>query len=441
MAPKKGPLRPGDYAVILDSIAEGVFTVDPQWRITSFNRAAEKITGFSREEALGQYCYEIFRSDRCFDRCPLRETMETGKTLVEQEVRILDRHNREIPVSVSTALLRDEQGKIIGGVETFRDLSALKELEEEVKEKYTFRDIVSRNPRMLEIFRVLPEVAASDATVLIQGESGTGKELFARAIHDLSPRRERPLVKVNCAAVPETLLESELFGYVKGAFTDAKRDKPGRFKLAEGGTVFLDEIGDMPLALQAKLLRVLESKEYEPLGATRTERADVRIVAATNRDLEGMVKEGQFREDLYYRLNVFKIELPPLRQRREDIPLLVEHFITKLRHKTGKEIEGVTEEAMGFILEHSWPGNVRELENVLEHAFILCKDRWIRPEHLPEYLRKRPTLTYGGSLRQMERELIERTLKDCRGNISRAARQLGIHRTTLWRKLKKYGLL
>ncbi|HEX15679.1 MAG TPA: AAA family ATPase, partial [Deltaproteobacteria bacterium] len=330
---------------------------------------------------------------------------------------------------------------IIGGVETFRDLSALKELQDEVREKYTFGDIVTRNPRMLEILKVLPEVAVSDATVLIQGESGTGKELFARAIHDLSPRKDGPLVKVNCAAVPETLLESELFGYVKGAFTDAKRDKPGRFKLAEGGTIFLDEIGDMPLALQAKLLRVLESKEYEPLGATKTERADVRVVAATNRDLERMVKEGQFREDLYYRLNVFKIALPPLRERSEDIPLLVEHFIAKLNRKTGKDIQGLNEEAMRLLLDHPWPGNVRELENVLEHAFILCKDRWIRPEHLPEYLRKGDTVISGGSLRQMERELIERTLKSCQGNISHAARQLGIHRTTLWRKLKKYNLL
>jgi len=438
---KRITLKRSDYAIILDSIAEGVFTVDLQWRITSFNRAAERITGFNRDEAIGQYCYEIFRSDQCFERCPLKETMETGKTIVDREVRILDRYNREVPVSVSTALLRDEDGEIIGGVETFRDLSALKELQDEVREKYTFGDIVTRNPRMLEILKVLPEVAVSDATVLIQGESGTGKELFARAIHDLSPRKDGPLVKVNCAAVPETLLESELFGYVKGAFTDAKRDKPGRFKLAEGGTIFLDEIGDMPLALQAKLLRVLESKEYEPLGATKTERADVRVVAATNRDLEQMVKEGQFREDLYYRLNVFKIALPPLRERSEDIPLLVEHFIAKLNRKTGKDIQGLNEEAMRLLLDHPWPGNVRELENVLEHAFILCKDRWIRPEHLPEYLRKGDTVISGGSLRQMERELIERTLKSCQGNISHAARQLGIHRTTLWRKLKKYNLL
>ena len=442
MSKKKADgLKSQYYSIILDSIADGVFTVDRRWRITSFNKAAERITGFSREEAIGQFCYEIFRSDQCFERCPLRETMETGREIVNREVQILDRFNREVPLSVSTALLRDERGRVIGGVETFRDLSALKELEGEVKEKYSFGDIVSRNPRMLEIFKILPEVASSDATVLIVGESGTGKELLAQAIHDLSPRREGPLVKVNCAAVPETLLESELFGYVKGAFTDAKRDKPGRFKLAEGGTMFLDEIGDMPLALQAKLLRVLESKEYEPLGATHTERADVRVLAATNKDLEGMVKEGTFREDLFYRLNVFKIELPPLRERKEDIPLLLEHFIERFNRKTGKEIKGLTEEALRLLLDHPWPGNVRELQNVIEHAFILCKDRWIKPEHLPQYLQAPPSTPPRGSLREVERELIEKALRRHGGNITEAARELGIHRTTLWRKLKRYHLL
>ncbi len=437
---KRIPLKKEYLATILDSIADGVFTVDRDWRITSFNRAAERITGFKREEAIGQYCYEIFRSDHCLERCPLRETMETGKEIVNKEVRVLDRFNRTVPVSVSTAVLRNERGEIIGGVETFRDLSLLKELEEEIREKYTFQDMVSRNPRMMELFRILPDIAQSDVTVLIVGESGTGKELFAHAIHKLSRRKDGPLIKVNCSALPETLLESELFGYVRGAFTDAKKDKPGRFKLAEGGTIFLDEIGDVSVAVQVKLLRVIEQKEFEPLGATYTEKVDVRIIAATNRDLEEMVKDGRFREDLYYRLNVMKVELPPLRERRDDIPLLVEHFIQKYNKKMGKEIEGVSEEAMRLLLNHTYPGNVRELENILEHAFILCKGRIILPEHLPHYLHAKAPSLPAASLREWEREMIKEALRRSGGNITRAARELGIHRTTLWRKMKKYHL-
>ncbi len=428
-----------DFETILDSISEGVFTVDLNWRITFFNRAAELITGFKRQEALGQFCYEILRSDRCFKDCPLRQTLRSGQPLRDQEVIILDRQNREIPVSVNTGLLQDKSGRIIGGVETFREMASLKELEREVKGRYRLGDIVSRNPKMLEIFRILPEVASSDVTVLIQGESGTGKELIAQAIHDLSPRKNGPLVKVNCAAVPETLLESELFGYVRGAFTDAKKDKPGKLKLASGGTLLLDEIGDMPLSLQPKVLRAIEYKEYEPLGSTRVEKADVRIIAATNRDLEKMVREGRFREDLFWRLNVFKIELPPLRERREDIPLLVEHFIDKLNRKTQKGIKGISEEAMKILLDYHWPGNIRELQNAIEHAFVLCKDRLIRPQHLPAYLMERGE-TLGGSLRDIEAKLIRKALDEAGGNLTRASRILGIHRTTLWRKLRKMGL-
>ncbi|RLA83693.1 MAG: Fis family transcriptional regulator, partial [Deltaproteobacteria bacterium] len=238
---------------------------------------------------------------------------------------------------------------------------------------------------------------------------------------------------------PETLLESELFGYVRGAFTDAKKDKPGKLKLASGGTLLLDEIGDMPLSLQPKVLRAIEYKEYEPLGSTRVEKADVRIIAATNRDLERMVREGKFREDLFWRLNVFKIELPPLRERREDIPLLVEHFIDKLNRKTQKGIKGISEEAMKILLDYHWPGNIRELQNAIEHAFVLCKDRLIRPQHLPGYLVEKGE-ALGGSLRDIEEKLIRKALDEAGGNLTRASRILGIHRTTLWRKLRKMGL-
>jgi len=267
-------------------------------------------------------------------------------------VNILNQQNQEIPISVSTGILKDPKGRVVGAVETFRDLSLIAELRKEISKGYTFQDIVSRSKAIAELLRILPDVAESEATIVIQGESGTGKELFATAIHNLSSRKEGPLIKVNCGALPETLIESELFGYKKGAFTDAKRDKPGRFKQAEGGTLFLDEVGDLSKGTQVKFLRVLEQKEYEPLGSTLTERADVRIVAATHQDLASLVGKGDFREDLFYRLNVMKLEIPPLRDRREDIPLLIDHFMGKLNRKTGKQIRSVSKAAMRFMLEY-----------------------------------------------------------------------------------------
>jgi PAS domain S-box-containing protein len=430
------------FSTILDSIADGVFTVDNEWRITSLNQSAERITGFSKKEAIGQYCYEIFRTNVCLERCALRETMETGQNIINKELNILDKGNQEVPVSISTAVLRDEKGTIIGGVETFRDLSLIKELDKEIHEKYSFQDIISKHPAMLNIFRILPDISRSEATVLIQGESGTGKELFAQAIHNLSPRSEGPLVKVNCGALPESLLESELFGYRKGAFTDATRDKPGRFQLAERGTIFLDEIGDITPGIQAKLLRVLEGKEFEPLGGTTTLKANVRVVTATNKDLQKLVQLNKFRNDLYYRLNVVRIDLPSLKERRMDIPLLIEHFISTFNKKTGKEIHGVSDEALGILINYTYPGNVRELENIIEHAFILCKWTHIQKEHLPSNLsdQKKP-VEEKKSIRKLEEEHIINTLQKCGTNLTKAAKELGIHRTTLWRKLRRMHAL
>ena len=308
----------------MDSIADGVFTIDLNKNVTSFNKAAEKITGIPRDQAIGQKCFDVFHSNICQTSCALEKTMKTGRELIDIKVNILNTKGEQIPVSISTAVLRDNKGNIIGGVETFRDLSALEELKKEITRHYTFEDIISKNHKIQKIFDVLPDIAESDSTVLIQGPSGSGKELFARAIHNLSPRKKGPYIAVNCGALPDSLLESELFGYVKGAFTDAKKDKPGRFALAEGGTLFLDEIGELSLNLQVKLLRVLQEKEYEPLGGTKSIKANVRIIAATNRNLAELLSQGAFREDLYYRINVIKIELPPLSQRREDIPYLVD---------------------------------------------------------------------------------------------------------------------
>jgi|YNPNPStandDraft_1061719.scaffolds.fasta_scaffold00715_4 PAS domain S-box-containing protein len=434
--------------LVLDSIADGVFTVDREGRITSFNRAAEQITGFSREEAIGQFCHEIFRANICFEACPLQRTAKTHENIVNLEVNILNRENREIPVSISTSLIRDKEGEVIGCVESFRDLSLIRELQKEISERYSFEEIISRSKAFSRIFQVLPDIAESEATVLLCGESGTGKELFASAIHNRSRRKGGPFVKVNCGAVPESLLESELFGYKKGAFTDARQDKPGRFKLAQGGTLFLDEIGDLSPGTQVKLLRVLERKEYEPLGAVRTERADVRILAATNRDLEAMVSAGTFREDLYYRLNVIRLEIPPLRERPEDIPLLIEHFLHRFNRMMGKQVRGVSEKALKVLLNHPYPGNVRELQNILEHAMILCKGVEIQRSHLPAYLLKEPAEPFlpGRSspgrqiLREKEREAILAVLRRHGGRVGAAARDMCMHRSTLWRKMRQLGI-
>ncbi|MGP0046325.1 MAG: sigma-54 interaction domain-containing protein, partial [Syntrophobacteraceae bacterium] len=296
--------------IILNSVADGVFTVDPEWRITFFNRAAEKITGVTASEAIGRLCCEVFRANICESTCALKSTMETKKPVVNKPVVILRADGKEIPISVSTAMLKDGSGRIIGGVETFRDLSLVETLRKEIDRQYGFHDIISKSPAMRRLFSILPEVAQSESTVLIQGESGTGKELLSRAVHSLSPRAKGPFIAVNCGALPDTLLESELFGHVAGAFTDAKRNRIGRFAMAEGGTLFLDEIGDISPALQVRLLRVLEERTYEILGSSKTVRTNARIVAASNQDLSRLVEEGLYRKDLYYRINVVKLELP-----------------------------------------------------------------------------------------------------------------------------------
>lgn len=433
------------FNIILDSIADGVFTINSEGQITSFNRAAEEITGFKQKEAIGKYCFDVFRANICQTQCALRETMKTREEIINRPVNILTKDGRELPISISTAVLRNEDGEIIGGVETFRDLSPIEALRKELSRKVSFHDIISQNHRMHEFFAILPDIAESESTVLIQGPSGSGKELFARALHNLSHRKDQPFIAVNCGALPDSLLESELFGYVRGAFTDARKNKPGRFALAHRGTIFLDEIGEMSSALQTKLLRVIEEKKVDPLGATSPTSVDVRVVAATNRDLSKLMESGEFREDLFYRINVVKIELPPLRERREDIPLLVDHFIKKFNLKRGRLVEGVSDEVMDILVKYDFPGNVRELENIIEHAFILRKEGLIKPDDLPaEIVKKSDIQSMPGKktslLRRSEAETILRALDRHGGKRIEAARELGIDRTTLWRKIKRYGL-
>jgi len=432
---------PDRFEAVIHSISDGVFTVDSKWRITCFNRAAEDITGVSRSEALGRRCYEVLRSNICKDACAIQYTIETGRPVVNLTVYLTNRDGEQIPVSVSTALFKNKEGKLIGGVESFRDLRHVEELRKEIEKTYTFEDIISKNGKIKHILDNLPTIALNESSVLITGESGTGKELFARAIHNLSGRRKRPFVAINCGGFPETLIESELFGYEAGAFTGATKSKPGRFALAEGGTLFLDEIGDLPPLLQVKLLRVLQEKIYEPLGGVHSVKANVRIVAATNRNIEAMVAEETFRQDLYYRINVIKLEIPPLRERMEDVPLLVNHFIGRFSTLHDKDISGIAPEALDILLSYDYPGNVRELENIIEHGSVLCPGNLIRVKHLPESLRPQiENIETASSLAEVEKQFIISILTKNKWNRLAAAKELKIHKTTLFRKMKKLDI-
>lgn len=426
--------------VILDSINEGVFTIDLDWRITSFNRAAEKATGVRRREALHRPCRDVFQANICRNHCALRQTFQTGRPIVNANAFIVNHQGQRVPIRVSTAILKNDTGEIIGGVETFQDLSQIQLLQKQLHSSYTFEDIIGRSPEMQRLFDILPLIARSSSNVLIEGASGTGKELFARAIHNLSPRKKHRFVPVNCAALPDTLLESELFGHRAGAFTDARRDKAGRFTMAHKGTIFLDEIGDISPAMQIRLLRVLQDGLIEPLGAEQPVPIDVRVVAATNQSLSDLVQKGVFRGDLYYRIRVVQLKLPDLCHRREDIPLLIEHLLEKFNRLQEKNISNVSAAVMARLMEHPYPGNVRELENIIEQAFVLCRGVTIERHHLPPELRSAaaadPQTLNRMSLKTMERVMVAAALRRHGGNRKAAARDLGIDPSTLYRKIR-----
>jgi PAS domain S-box-containing protein len=435
------------HSDILESFPEGVFLVNTRWQICYFNRMAEEITGFHREEVTGKFCWDIFRADLCQKDCPMRLSMSTGEVLVDREVEITTKSGRKILILVNTAQLKSPGNVVLGGVETFHYLTC-PEWEADRLESKPFADIVGVSPRMQEIIQSLPVIAASDSNVLIQGESGTGKELVARALHFHSPRRKGPFVALNCSAIPETLLESELFGHERGAFTGAVSTKPGRFELAKGGTLFLDEIGDLKPELQVKLLRVLEEKAFMRVGGTRRIPLEARIVAATNLDLQEAMRQGKFRDDLYYRLFTVPINLPPLREKREDIPILVKFFLEQLNRKFNKRIRGVDPKVMKILCRHVWPGNVRELQHVLEYCFVFARGPLITERHLPRLESawggrelELPLAEKGMSpLQALEKKTILMALELAQGSKQEAARVLKISRSKLWRKMRLYHI-
>ncbi len=429
---------------LVNSIADGIYTVDLNMCITSFSRSTERITGYREEDVIGKKCRDIFRTSVCDTDCPLQWTLKNEKPVQNCSATLARQDGTRLPAFLSSDLLRDANGEVCGCVGIIRDRSEVEELKAKMHKEYSFSDFVGKSKVMTSIFDRVRTVADSEATILIEGESGTGKELLSRAIHYQSSRKDGPFVKVNCASLAETLLESELFGHDKGAFTGAIKDKPGRFELADGGTIFLDEIGDTSLALQAKLLRVLQEREFERVGGIKTRKTNVRVIAATNKDLKKMIKTGEFREDLYYRLCVVPINLPPLRERREDIPLLAESFLQKFNAR-GHRIKEVSSRAMAQLISYDWPGNVRELENAIEHAYVTSTTERIERQFLPgpisqaEIIRLPETedSVHGTS----ERENILYCLEKHRWKKHAAAEDLGLSRTTLWRKMKQYGLV
>jgi PAS domain S-box-containing protein len=436
---------------VLATMPSGLFTVDTTGRITSWNQAMEDITGYRAGEMMGKPC-AILRGDTCFagplanceNRCPLF----AGERVEGKRCVIVRRDGSPVPVHKNARLMHGPDGEVIGGIEALNDLSGLLDLEREVARLQSevtgrcgFRKLVGSHPSMQRLYDLIELASRAHSSVLVQGETGTGKELVAHAIHESSERRSGPFVRVSCAALSETLLESELFGHVRGAFTGAVANRAGRFEAADGGTIFLDEIGDISPNVQKKLLRVLQEREFERVGDSRPIRVDIRVIAATHRDLLVLSDQGQFRSDLYYRLAVIPVAIPPLRARTSDIPQLVDHFVSRLNRTSGRAIEGISSAALERLMGHNWPGNVRELEHALEYAFAVCREPVIGEGHLPPTVapprplrvNNAPTTARKG---RPDRSSIEIALRSARGNRTRAAEALGVSRVTLWKWMR-----
>lgn len=434
---------------ILDSVSEGVFTVDTHWKISSFNRAAEEITGVLRKEALGQRCSDVLHATLCETRCPIRHALRNRALVADQRCYFVNIEGERIPIRVSATALIGDRGEVLGGVETFRDLRELDALRSALHGQATGTASTSQNRAMRSVLERVALLAGNSTNVMIYGETGSGKEVIAHAIHDQGARANRPFIAINCGALPENLLESELFGYKKGAFTGADRDRPGRFSLVGDGTLFFDEIGEISQAMQIRLLRVLEAREFDPLGSTHAEPLKARIIAASHRDLKAMVDSGQFREDLYYRLVVMRLDIPPLRERREDIPALVMVLLNRTRLHSEHRVSDISPEAMAVLKNQDWPGNIRQLANTIECAAMLCRGELIGPEHLPSEwcaslapVAPFPAQTAAATIRRAaEARLILATLRENHFSRQQTAAQLGMHPSTLYRKIRNWKLL
>jgi len=448
---------------LIDEVPMGILILDPHRRIITMNRALEALTGFYREEAAGIGCHHILRSRVCFKECPLLKLDKHSEPL-SYESDIINKDRQRIPIRVTMAPVIGVSGDIAGYIETVEDIRSSNTHDAEMYQAFSYSQIIGKSPKMEKIFQMLPLIAQNDSSVLITGETGTGKDMLAEAIHESSSRAKGPFIKVNCGALPETLLESELFGHRKGAFTGAVENKPGRFRLAQNGTLYLTEIGDLPLALQVKLLTFLDDKIVYPLGSSKGVHVDVRVIAGTHRHLEQMVKAGEFREDLLFRLNVVRLHLPPLREREEDLRLLIDHFFNNFAAHFGKSINGFTNRALELLKTYSYPGNVRELRNIIEYSVNVCQDNRIDVRHLPAYLTEAPQdhksqeetveapqpvypqrpraepHIQGENWAEIEKQMILDALYNAGGRRSKAAELLGWGRSTLWRKIKHYKI-
>ena len=432
---------------ILESIGEGVFTVDKNFKINFFNKAAEKITGYDRDEVLGKFCKHVFRSKLCFTDCPISLALKSKNTIYDFESFIQPKEGSAKPIRMNSAVLYNENEDPTGGIISFRDITELTGLKQCLSEDTNFHGVIGHSKQMQEIFELIREISESSAPIMIQGESGTGKEMIANAIQKTSSREKEPFVKVNCAVFPSNLLASELYGHVKGAFTDAIKDRSGRFEIADKGTIFLDEVAEMPGQMQLQLLRVLQEGAFERVGESLTRKVDVRVIAATNIDINEALEKGTLREDLFYRLSVIPIIIPPLRDRMDDVVPLVAHFLKKFSFLYKKEINELDNQALDLLLSYKWPGNIRELENVIEYAFVRTKDsNIIEAAKLPDSIRSINGSPFGMREKHSfsdnggEATKLLSLLERHHWNRSHVAKELGIGRTTLWRKLKKYGL-
>lgn len=430
---------------ILDSIGEGVFTVDKTFRINFFNKAAEKITGFTKEEVIGKFCKHVFQSDLCFVDCPISIVLRNNKNIYDFEAKIVAKDGNRKPIKLNSSVLYNEENEPTGGVISFRDQSEVEAFRKSFEKNTNFYGIIGHSKAMKEIFELIKDISESDAPVLIHGESGTGKELVANAIQKSSRRKSNEFVKVNCSVFPDNLLASELFGHVKGAFTDAHKDRIGRFELANKGTIFLDEIAEMPILMQSKLLRVLQEGTFDRVGESITRRTDVRVISATNINLDQALKKGALREDLFYRLSVIPIEVPPLRDRVEDIIPLINHFINKFSIVYKKEFKEFDDSAIELLMNYNWPGNIRELENSIEYAFVRTNSNTIQSSKLPSIIKNFMSKTIKNHYvdvvdKNCERSELLKLLENHKWNKSKVAEEMKVGRTTLWRKMKRLGI-